>query len=439
MDRKADAAVPMLLRQAAGTDEAVAKMSMKALADLAGPNELPHVLDIVCSNATESVRSEAELTAVTMAKMIAPPADRSAVVLDRLDKVQDTRSRCALLRVIGGIADPTSLPVLKKALADPDAEVARTALRILAEWPDGSASEILLQTAASATDSTTIILALRGAIRGIGLQKDKSTPERIAAYQKVVSLAADRPEEKKRILAGLAELQDPEILPLVAGQLGDPAVADEVEQALLQLASRLPRDSAIVDALNKLIQATSKQSVRLQAGEILKRMQGLNFESAGWIWSAAPQGNPISQVPSGKLGFRRKIALSDTGTIHQAVILVSADDEYVLYVNEQKVGQGRPWMQAGRYDLTDRLKPGENILGVEVTNAAPSPAGLIATLEITDDAGNKTYIVSDSRWKCRASLADGWTLPDFDDTSWPWARVYGLYGCPPWEKRITLP
>jgi HEAT repeat protein len=438
-DRKVAAAVPMLLAQAAGTDEMAAKLSLKALSELAGPQELPQILDIVCSKSSESARAEAELTTVVLAKKITPPADRSAAVLERMSKIQDTVPRCALLRVLGGIADPASLAVLTKALADSDVEVGKTALRILAEWPDGSAAQILLQTASTATDSTTKILALRGAIRGIGLQKDKSAAERIAAYQKVVSLSADRPEEKKRILAGLAELQEPEILSLVAGLLGDPAVAAEAEQTVLGLASRLPRDTSIVEALNKLIMTTQQEPVRLKAREILARMTGLNFESAGWIWSAAPQGDPLSQVPAGKLGFRRTISFTDTGKYRQAQMLISADDQYALTVNGKPVGQGQPWMQGGRYNLTAMLKPGDNVLAVEVTNAGPSPAGLILNLEITDDAGNKTYIVSDSRWKCSASLADGWTQPGFDDASWSWAKVYGLYGCPPWEKKIVVP
>jgi HEAT repeat protein len=438
-DRKVAAAVPMLLQQAEGTDETVAKQSLKALSDLASPQELPQILDIVCSNTTDSVRSEAELTAIVLAKKIAPSADRSKTVFERLGHVQETSSRCALLRILGGIADPASLSILKKSLADSDAEVGKTAVRILAEWPDGSAAETLLQTAVSATDSTTKILALRGAIHGISLQKDKPVSERIAAYRKVVSLAADRPEEKKRILAGLAELQEPEILSLVADQLSDPAVAVEAEQTLLQLASRLPRDTAIVDALNRLIQTTSKEPFRLQAREILQRMTGLNFESAGWIWSATAQGNPISQVPAGKLGFRRTISFSDKLKIRQAQAVIAADDQYVLYVNGQSVGQGQPWMQGGKYDLTVLLKPGDNILAVEVVNAGPSPAGLIANLEIIDGAGNKIYFVSDSRWKCLESLPEGWLRPGFDDAYLPSAKVYGLYGCPPWEKKIILP
>ncbi len=438
-DRKVAAAVPMLLQQAAGTDETVAKQSLKALSDLASPKELPQIIDIVCSKTTDTVRSEAELTAIVLAKKIAPPADRTGAVFERIGHVQDTSSRCALLRILGGIADPASLSILKKSLADSDVEVGRTALRILAQWPDGSAAETLLQTAVSATDSTTKILALRGAIHGIGLQKNKSASERIEAYRKVVSLAADRPEEKKRILAGLAELQEPEILSLVADQLSDPAVAVEAEQTLLQLAVRLPRDTVIVDALNRLIRATSSEPIRLQAREILRRMTGLNFESAGWIWSAAPQGNPISQVPAGKLGFRRTISLSDKATIRQARVLIAADDQYVLYVNGQSVGQGQPWMQGGKYDLPSLLKPGDNILAVEVVNAGPSPAGLIANLEIIDGGGNTLYIVSDSKWKCLESLPEGWILPGFDDADLPSAKVYGLYGCAPWEKKIVLP
>ena len=84
--------------------------------------------------------------------------------------------------------------------------------------------------------------------------------------------------------------------------------------------------------------------------------------------------------------------------------------------------------------LTTRLHPGEDVLAVEVTNALPSPAGLIAQLAIALSGGGTRTVVTDQTWRSSAAAPIGWLLPGFDAAVWQNAQIVGAYGDAPWGK-----
>ena len=178
---------------------------------------------------------------------------------------------------------------------------------------------------------------------------------------------------------------------------------------------------------------------------------------ASWIWSADdPAGrNVIMQ-------FRRLFALRAAPA--QALLHISADTRYLLYVNGVRLGHGparnyHAHYEFDSYDIAQHLQPGENVIAVAVAHWGEGTfqqmvgrAGLLAQLELD----GRPRILTDVRWKTKRSAAHrqavpriacqlaweeqfdaqlddpGWTAVGFDERAWQPAVVAGPPGMAPW-------
>jgi hypothetical protein len=173
---------------------------------------------------------------------------------------------------------------------------------------------------------------------------------------------------------------------------------------------------------------------------------------AKWIWTARPQRPGHSFVC-----FRRSLELK--GDASQAMLKITADSRYILYVNGRWVGNGpprafpSPWT-VDEYDLRGLLRRGRNVVSVLVQHIGLSTfqyilcdPGLLAQLDWRDGRGSHR-LVSDSSWRCRPHEGYTWPVPresvhkgweeqfdarkgpgpdwteaDYDDSAWPAARA----------------
>ncbi len=156
------------------------------------------------------------------------------------------------------------------------------------------------------------------------------------------------------------------------------------------------------------------------------------FEGAQWVWFAGDAGDLTREAPTATRYFRRAFTLPANMEIKSARLLITADDAFTLHVNGEQVGRGDKWLNPQRFDLATRLKPGRNVLAVEASNTNPSPAGLIARLEVKLATGETMLLTTDDGWKSVARAPANWQGPDFDDYSWQTVKTLGAFGCQPW-------
>ncbi|WP_209405000.1 DUF1549 domain-containing protein [Pseudozobellia sp. WGM2] len=139
----------------------------------------------------------------------------------------------------------------------------------------------------------------------------------------------------------------------------------------------------------------------------------------------------------GKRYFRKTFSLSG-GTISEATALLSVDHSYVIYVNSEKIASGNDWKRVGKYDVTQFLKPGKNVIAIEGENEGTiaNPAGVLFSMKIKFETENEIQIDSDTTWKSSADIPKGeWTSIHFDDTSWNQVRNYGTAN---WGKLVNF-
>jgi alpha-L-rhamnosidase len=157
-----------------------------------------------------------------------------------------------------------------------------------------------------------------------------------------------------------------------------------------------------------------------------------DFAGSQWIWF--PEGNPAESAPVCTRYFRRVFELPTNDPVSAAIIEITADDQFDLFVNGQKAGTGSGWGSPKTIAVGSLLKPGKNILAVEARNVGnnPNPAGLLAKLKIEFARGTSWTLGTGEYWKAATNVPSGWRELAFDDTAWSAAKLLGEYGTQSW-------
>lgn len=118
-----------------------------------------------------------------------------------------------------------------------------------------------------------------------------------------------------------------------------------------------------------------------------------------------------------------------------ASIMTTADDAFVLYVNDQAVGQNQDWTQAQAYTVTIHRDPGMRntiaMQGTNLQNTTGRDRGVLLDMRFTTEAGEQT-IVTDAKWRLATSVSGNWYATSFDDSGWKNATSEGPYPEGPW-------
>ncbi len=130
--------------------------------------------------------------------------------------------------------------------------------------------------------------------------------------------------------------------------------------------------------------------------------------------------------------FRIEFNLSDN--IKNAWLLVSASDEFELYLNGKSLGTAElgGWFPIGIYDVTEAIHTGINALGIRVQKRSfDGPVKAVLEVGYEDINGKKHFVFSDETWRVsnkeERSSTSGlyWYDKGFNDASWVNAKVLG--------------
>lgn len=265
-NRGDQSAAQVLLDHAASDAAPVRLAALAALGTLAPPDAGPALLDMAAKTKSDEERGPvlAALYAVCEAG-----TDKSAISAKMLGKLAGLplAQRLPLLPLLAQLGTADALAAAQADSRDSDPELAREAVRVLAQWPSAAPAGSLLELARSSTDSTLQILALRGAIQVTGQEPDLA--KRLALLEKAKA-AARRVEEKKLVLGELGQVPAPEALELALTELPEPDLTDEAALAALSVAEKLaPSRPDLAEHAAETVLA------RVQEGEIARRAWAL--------------------------------------------------------------------------------------------------------------------------------------------------------------------
>jgi len=144
-----------------------------------------------------------------------------------------------------------------------------------------------------------------------------------------------------------------------------------------------------------------------------------------WIWDAPDRGEHQTTW------LRRTFDLDDVQQVTKAVIRVTADDQFTLYLNGRTIGQRAGWNIVTEYTITPTLQTGANVLAIRATNQY-GDYGCAVSLRIEMADGTATEILSGPEWRASAETAQNWQTLEFDDSKWKPAAIVAKYGDAPW-------
>ncbi len=275
--RRMIASLPAVIKAAGDADAAVRSSAIRKLGELAGPAELPALLDLLAKSEGGDVDAAAQAISA-VCQQAEKPEECAAKVTPLLATATPPR-KIAIVRILGSIGGDTSLNAIRGILKDAatPADVRTAAIRTLGNWKSVAAAPDLLNLAKSGTDNEKL-LGLRSYL-GMAGRAEIPGDQRLEMCRNTATLA-QRPEEKKILLGALGNINSPDALPLIAPHIDDAATSNEAVAAAVSSAERVlqaklaPAEAAkLVEALTKASAAAKQPQTAEKAKALLKRAQ----------------------------------------------------------------------------------------------------------------------------------------------------------------------
>ncbi len=263
------AAVPLILQNARDVNEQVRKESFKALYVLAGPQDLPSLLQLVLAS-PESSLPDAEKALAVVTKRLEHDQSFPEQLMADLSSTGDIKVKCSLLRILSGIGQQSTLPVIRQALQDKNLQVQETAIRGMSGWPNAVPADDLLLVSAKAKEPLHRILAMQGYLHIVSGDSTIAESAKALKYAEAIR-SAEREQEKKLAFSHLARLTDIGALELVAPYLKDPAVCDEAAMAMISVGKKCwaREQRAVGAAMQAVDNSRCSAAVKVQARAVL--------------------------------------------------------------------------------------------------------------------------------------------------------------------------
>lgn len=263
-ERRIPEADKVLTAAALSDNRKLASASIKAIQTLAEPEQMPDLVDLLIAKPG----SATETLVVVVGLKISETDKRAELLLTKYPEVQDKKTKISLLHVMGKLGDPQSVPLLKEAYESDDADIHQAAFRAMTNWLGSDFLDRMKDIAEKDPDMKTKILAFRAYVRMLkesGRKDNDIVNALITSWQMV-----QRPEEKRLIVAALADYGDPRALEFVQKALEDPEYKAEAEVSLVAICERLAKQHAslIKPILSELLNS-SNETVKSKAREIL--------------------------------------------------------------------------------------------------------------------------------------------------------------------------
>jgi HEAT repeat protein len=228
-------AVSVLLSNVTADAEPVRLAALESLRKLAAEDALGPLLDLVGRQPDDAAREPIlkAIAAICQASRHKDQATRR--VLGAINGVAANQRR-PWLPLLSALGTAEALNVALTAAQGQDAELAKEAVRVLADWPNATPAPHLLRLASGSADATLHALAIRGFVKLAAQEPDPA--QRVALLTQALA-AARRVEEKRLALSQLGQIHTLTALEAVLPCATDPNLVNEASAAAMSIAEKL--------------------------------------------------------------------------------------------------------------------------------------------------------------------------------------------------------
>jgi HEAT repeat protein len=272
-------AVPALLDLAGQEESASRRAALQALGQLADGGHMNSLVRLLVSSKSQSARDQ--IRGVFQSLLERSPDPRNLDLQPILSGLTAgiTEVRLALLPVSVLFIDGRVREAVRSALKDSDAAIRDVAARALCESSDPALLPDMIALAQHTTEVALRSLAINSSLQlATDDEAALAKPDRIDALTQIFELAT-RPEDRRRVLSGLARVPDALTLRLAEQACGEPSVRLEAELACLQIAQSLGSSEfeTVQTTLVRLSAAAGNPTIRSNALSTLRQLD------SGWL------------------------------------------------------------------------------------------------------------------------------------------------------------
>jgi HEAT repeat protein len=276
-DRSDKSAVPKLAELAREGSGSASKAALQALAVLVGDSQLDLLVQLVVQAKTEASRADAAEALNTACHRMQTAGLRvNADPVIAALTTAPTEARIALLPVCSGLVDSKVRAALRSAVAASDPQVRTAAIRALCDTSDAELVPDVVKIACSAPEESLRTVATRASVRLVTQEETIKFPvkEQINSLKTILATTLSA-EQKRIVLAGLAEIPDSGALALAEPMLNDPTTQLEAAKAVTKIATALPYAQAepAAASLKAVLAATTDAEARKAAETALNEIQ----------------------------------------------------------------------------------------------------------------------------------------------------------------------
>ncbi len=288
-NRGVTSSVPQLIKAARAADRGVSAAALRVLRDMAPPAELSALISVLLSTPAGN-RDNVIETVAEIARRGTTETQRTGALVSQFKAARRPPDQVDLLTVLAQVGGQQAFASVRSAAGGSSPELRSASLRALAEWSTDEPMPDLLRIVRESKNQTDRAIALRGYIRMIGMNEQRSPEQSLSRY-KSAGLLSRGPDDTRLILAGLAKVRSLPALQYAATYLKDPAVKGEAEVAVVEIArstaGAFPVDTRVILANTAL--ESSNEMVRAKARETLALMGKFGDYVTAWEVSPAYQ------------------------------------------------------------------------------------------------------------------------------------------------------
>jgi hypothetical protein len=179
--------------------------------------------------------------------------------------------------------------------------------------------------------------------------------------------------------------------------------------------------------IDSVWQITGAGSTRSDAKVVRGKPEKVNVETqenavkGKWIWSN-DQSKPAQAGE--RVTFRKQFELKEV--VKGASVVITCDNEYILYVNDSKIGEDTEWPTVEHLSIGSSLKKGMNTMLVVARNAGNSPN--MAALFLQTRGKDMPASFSDGTWEWTSAIPDQSGRINKKDVEWKPAVLVAKQG-----------
>jgi HEAT repeat protein/type 1 glutamine amidotransferase len=247
--------------------------SARALRFIANEPHITGLVNLLKNSESDKDQDELEKAIVIMAKSNGLNNAMGMEIMNRLDAMPFLPKQTAI-KILGQLGYEPSYESLIGFLNHHEKDIRKSAIKALSEWKNDSPLSTLFSVTEKAKSQSHKTLALRGIIRLIGLESDRSTEATNELYKRAMALAANA-QEKKAVLSGLSNVMSISAFRMAETYLPLENLKAEAAASCIKIANGIHTEYPVEckPVLVKIISDIPNESIKENAQLVLNQIE----------------------------------------------------------------------------------------------------------------------------------------------------------------------